>query len=334
MTEVVDRQTRLRPADRMRLLAEKAVASASSISAIQSKPCTPAEAEAEDDVRENDEGDAAVYTADFSDFPFKSEQLSLEVPLFSMEKKDLETWRWASSDGKTQVEVTCGPHGRATMHDKDILIYCVSQIMAGLNAGVRSGRTLRFGARAFLRATGRGTRGDDYVRLRDSLKRLKGTLITVETEGGQGKNTRSARQVGFLDEWLVLERGEFHKKVTIEVTLSSWFFSQVTRQNVLTLDPSYFSLPPLQRRIYEIGRKHVGNQAGWLVSLEQLKDKTGSRVARLRKFEEKIREIIDADSIPVYRLGLVGKGQVKFYQKDQKKFARLSVKGLVPPVDK
>lgn len=332
MTQVVDRQTRLRPADRMRLLAEKAVASASSISAIQSKPCTPAEAEAEDDVRGgDDEGDAAVYTADFSDFPFKSEQLSLEVPLFSMEKKDLETWRWASSDGKTQVEVTCGPYGRATMFDKDILIYCISQIVAGLNTGAKPGRTLRFGARAFLVATGRGTRGDDYARLRDSLKRLKGTLVSVET---QGEKTRSARQVGFLEEWSVLERGDFHKKVTVEVTLSSWFFGQVTKQNVLTLDPSYFSLSPFQRRLYEIARKHVGNQRHWQTSIEQLREKTGSRVARLRKFEEKIKEIIDKDSLPGYRLALVGKGQVKLYQKDPEKYARLSVKSLAPPVDK
>jgi hypothetical protein len=314
---------RLRPADHVRLLHEK-------FGATDLVLPQPAPAVEKDDLLD-EEGEAAFYSADLTDFVLKGEMLSLEIPFFSLEKKDLQTWRWENSDGRTRVEVTCGPAGRATMNDKDILVFCVSQIVEALNAGARPGRTLRFGARSFLVATGRGTRGDDYTRLRDSLKRLKGTLVSVET---QGENTRSARQVGFLDEWAVLEKGHFHKVVTLEVTLSAWFFGLITKKNVLTLDRSYFSLGPLQRRLYEIARKHVGNQAQWQTSLEQLREKTGSRVARLRKFEERIKAIIEEDSIPCYRLALVGNGQVKFYQKDPEKYARLSLKGLVPPVDK
>tara|TARA_A100000171_G_scaffold45547_1_gene49410 strand:+ start:2398 stop:3345 length:948 start_codon:yes stop_codon:yes gene_type:complete len=275
--------------------------------------------------------DLVFDCADVLDLPLKGEMLSLEIPFFSLERKDLLPWSWISSDGNTSVQVACSQDGRATMKDKDILIFCVSQIIAALNMGAKPGRTLRFGARAFLQATNRGTRGDDYRRLRDSLKRLKGTLVTVET---RGKSTRSARQVSFIDEWSVLEKGEWQRVVTLEVTLSVWFFGLITKRSVLTIERSYFSLGPLQRRLYEIARKHVGNQAQWQVSLEQLRNKTGSRVARIRKFEEKIQEIIDLDCIPVYRLSLISSGQVKFYQKDQEKYARASFNALVPPVDK
>jgi hypothetical protein len=35
------------------------------------------------------------------------------------------------------VTVTPSVKGRATIHDKDILIFCISQLMAAINAGPR-----------------------------------------------------------------------------------------------------------------------------------------------------------------------------------------------------
>jgi hypothetical protein len=50
----------------------------------------------------------------------------------------------ASSYAHNGAEITVTPSvkGRATIHDKDILIYCISQLMAALNAGRQVSRTL------------------------------------------------------------------------------------------------------------------------------------------------------------------------------------------------
>jgi plasmid replication initiation protein len=60
------------------------------------------------------------------------------------------------------VTVTPSVKGRATIHDKDILIFCISQLMAALNAGRQVSRTLHLTAHDLLVATNRDTSGDAY----------------------------------------------------------------------------------------------------------------------------------------------------------------------------
>ncbi len=48
----------------------------------------------------------------------------------------------------------------------------------------------------------------------------------------------------------------------IEVKLSDWVFQAIQHKEVLTLHRDYFRLrKPLERRIYEIARKHCGLQS-------------------------------------------------------------------------
>jgi len=43
----------------------------------------------------------------------------------------------------------------------------------------------------------------------------------------------------------------------IEITLSEWVYRSVISKNVLTLNRDYFRLrKPLERRMYELARKH------------------------------------------------------------------------------
>ena len=60
-----------------------------------------------------------------------------------------------SADGKKSIEIAPGFYGRATIVDKDILIYCASQILAGINAEQPVSRTVRFIAYDFLTKTKR-----------------------------------------------------------------------------------------------------------------------------------------------------------------------------------
>ena len=67
--------------------------------------------------------------------------------------------------------------GLATIHDKDILIYCISQLVAKLNAGSPLHKTLHLKAYDLLVSTNRNTDGRGYEQLEAALDRLSGTRI-------------------------------------------------------------------------------------------------------------------------------------------------------------
>ena len=59
--------------------------------------------------------------------------------------------------------------------------------------------------------------------------------------------------------------------VRVRVTLSDWLYRAVLAKSVLTLSREYFGLrKPLERRLYELARKHCGRQAAWRVSVATL----------------------------------------------------------------
>ena len=92
--------------------------------------------------------------------------------------------------------------------------------------------------------------------------------------------------------------------ILVTVTLSDWIYRSVVARSVLTLSRDYFRLrKPLERRVYEIARKHCGRQAEWKIGLETLLKKTGSTSPR-RVFRRMIRDIAEEDGLPDYRLTL------------------------------
>ncbi|WP_279117229.1 replication initiator protein A [Acidithiobacillus thiooxidans] len=265
------------------------------------------------------------FSLDLIDYAFKDDPASMEAPLYSLStKKDTSTWRWQSEDGNKKVEVTCNAeYGRATQHDKDILIYCMSQLTAAINAGLDVSRTVQFTARDFLLSTRRKDYGDDYDRLRDALNRLSGTRISTNVKTG-GKISKHAEGFGIIDRWRVIEKSNTSgRMVAIEVTLSEWLWNGITAFEVLTIHPNYFKLrKPLERRLYEIARKHVGRQGVWIINLEALYRKSGSRSV-LRNFKVDLNKIIATDSIPEYRYFIDDKDKVTVYAKDSKRISKI-----------
>ena len=82
---------------------------------------------------------------------------SMEHPLFTLATSpDRRILRYAH--GEAAIEVTPSVKGLATIHDKDVLIYCISQLMAALNAGPAGRRaSLHLKAHDLLVATRRET---------------------------------------------------------------------------------------------------------------------------------------------------------------------------------
>ena len=92
------------------------------------------------------------------------------------------------------------------------------------------------------------------------------------------------------------------RMVSVSVTLSEWLYQAVLGRSVLTLSRDYFGLrKPLERRLYELARKHCGQQRVWRVSLETLWKKSGSTSPR-RVFRAMVRDVIQRDGLPDYHL--------------------------------
>ncbi|WGW06072.1 replication initiator protein A [Tropicibacter oceani] len=223
---------------------------------------------------------------------------SMEHPIFSLSTRpDRRILSYAHNG--VQVEVTPSVRGRATIHDKDILIYCISQLVAALNAGRAISRRLTLRAHDLLVATNRDTSGDSYTRLKEAFERLAGTRITTNLETG-GVETTSG--FGLIEAWEIRRRSRGGRMISVSVTLSDWLFRAVQAKSVLTLSRDYFRLrKPLERRVYELARKHCGRQPEWQISTATLHKKSGS-AAPVRVFRAALRRMAAENHLPDYEM--------------------------------
>lgn len=237
------------------------------------------------------------FVCDFFGAAPKHDLASMEHPLFSLSTRpDRRILNYRHNGA--EITVTPSVRGRATIFDADILIFCISQLMAALNAGRDVARTLTLTAHDLLLATGRETSGDSYRRLREAFERLAGTRITTNIVTGEQEVTTG---FGLIERWEIVRKTRGGRMVSVQVTLSDWLYQAVLSRSVLTLNRDYFSLrKPLERRLYELARKHCGKQPAWRVSVEVLLKKSGSTSPR-RVFRAMLREIIRKDSLPDYR---------------------------------
>lgn len=261
------------------------------------------------------------FLCDLFDYALKDDGVSMEAPIFTLATRpDTSVWHWESKDGNRAITVTPSVKGRATQFDKDLLIYVVSQMTEALNRGRpdANSRTVRFRVYDYLVSTNKPTGGKEYQRLEEALERLRGTSIKTNIKtGGQ----RVKEGFGIVDSWTIIEKSpEDDRMIAVEVTLSRWLFNAVQAHEVLTINPDYFRLrKPIERRLYELARKHCGDQTRFVIGLELLQEKCGSQ-STLREFRRALREIIQVDTLPDYAMQLDDeKDQVIFYTRDPKK---------------
>lgn len=248
------------------------------------------------------------FVCDIFDAAPKGDMASMEHPVFSISTKpDRNVRRY--ENGRNFVEVTPSVKGLATVHDRDILIFCISQVMAAINDGRESDirPTLRFKAYDLLSATNRGTDGRGYEQLRAALERLSGTRITTNVTTG---NVEVLDGFGLIDRFRIVRETRDGRMQDIEVTLSEWVFNAINAREVLTLHRNYFRLrKPLERRLYEIARKHCGQAPSWKIGFQKLKAKCGS-YSTDKEFRRLLSNIVAEDSahahIPDYGITLDG----------------------------
>lgn len=241
-----------------------------------------------------------LFVAELIDVSPKSDITSMEFPIFSLSKQpDTQKFRYENPNTGAWIEILPSSEGRATIFDKDLLIYCISQIAEGMNRGRKTARRVRFNAYDFMISTGRTTSGRDYRRVHDTLARLRGTTFKSNVSHNGELNQRGT-VFGLIDDAEVnMSNG---RMTSIEVTIAERLYAAISDKRLLTYSRDYFQLTsPNERRMYEICRKHCGRQPIWKISMEKLYEKFGTR-GDIREFRRTLKKMAATQPIPDYAL--------------------------------
>lgn len=255
------------------------------------------------------------FVLDVLDVTPRSDMASMAHPIFSLSTKpETRILRYQQED--TIVEIHPSTKGLATIYDKDILIYCISKLMHAKNNGEVIKPVVRITTHDLLVSTNRNTGGISYERLEDTLDRLAGTRIKTNITTGEEMTTQN---FGII-EWYDYNRkasGFVERLKHLDIKLSDWLFRAIDNAEVLPISREYFRIRrPIDRRIYEIARKHCGKQTSWKVSIGLLQKKCGSKQAG-KHFVAHLRELVAQNSLPDYDVAL-DVGYVVFTRRDGK----------------
>lgn len=102
------------------------------------------------------------FVCDIFDASAKADIASMEHPIFSLSTKPDTRPRVYEHNG-ISIEIKPSTDGLATVHDRDILIYCISHLIKAINEGREVSQTVRFQASDLLKATNRMVTGRGYA---------------------------------------------------------------------------------------------------------------------------------------------------------------------------
>ncbi|MEI8209739.1 MAG: replication initiator protein A [Methylococcales bacterium] len=259
---------------------------------------------------------------------FKDDIASMEHPVFSLSKKPDHRMLVYEKNGNT-IKIKPSYTGLATIFDKDILLYLASALISAKNSGGGISKTVRFTTYDYIVSTNKALGGMQYKQFQEGLERLKGTVINtnIKTNGQE-----ITEEFGLIDKWKTVKDDDNGKVLAVEVVLSDWFYNSIIGNAVLSIDRDYFRLrKPIERRLYELARKHCGNQMTWKIKLDNLQGKLGA-ISPLRKLRFSMKEIAETNHLPEYNISMED-DVVMFTRKEPPKDNK-SVTLLVKPISK
>ena len=252
------------------------------------------------------------FVLDTIDMAPRSDMATMEHPIYSLSTVP-ERRRLNYENGDVKVEIIPSSIGLPTVFDKDIIIYCISKLMQAKNQGEAIKQVVRLTTHDLLVETNRPTNNLGYERLLPALNRLRGVVINTTISTGDTKTTHG---FGLIDSFEYNRKGSMHAERLkyLDIKLSDWIYRAISSSEVLPISRDYFRLrAPVDRRIYEIVRKHCGKQASWRVGLDLLQKKVGSKQAE-KHFHSHLRNLVRSNHLPDYAV-TVEAGQAVFYKR-------------------
>jgi plasmid replication initiation protein len=196
-------------------------------------------------------------------------------------------------------------YGMATIWDADILIWAASVLCDMKNRGINDiPRELKFQPHDLLKAIGRSTGGKDYAQLRDSLERLKTTVVTTNI---RVKRSHKNTMFSWIDQWDDLIDAQTKESRGLTLTVSDWFYRGVMEDGgLLSIDPAYFAITGGRERwLYRVARKHAGGNGadGFGISMPTLFEKSGAE-GTYRRFKFEMLRIAKRNDLPGFVLSV------------------------------
>lgn len=230
---------------------------------------------------------------------FRDELASMEHPFFALKGGDRKERVYIN--GNKKITVSPNSKGLATIFDKDIWIYAITKLQQAISDNQPISRTIAFTPYDFFVTTNRDKGGRSYEELQKALERLAGTRI--QTNIVYSSEKQETENFGLIDKWRILEEKKGKLDIgMVEVTLPDWLYQAVTQTKVLQITQDYFRIrKAIDRRLYEIARKHCGYQESFTISLELLYLKSGSS-ALLKMFRHNIKQLAKINDLPDYEV--------------------------------
>jgi plasmid replication initiation protein len=221
----------------------------------------------------------------------------MSLPFFSIEKTprhDPIEFERTVGDRRQYIRVSPGEFGLATIWDNDIILYLRTQIIEGLNRDKEVSKKISFHVHDCLVATGRRTGGREYELFKEALTRLKTTTVLTNISTSE---EIADEGFGWLESFKIKRRrtaGGAEVMASCEVVVSDWLFGLfINSRRALAIDSAYFDLQGgLERKLYGILRKHLGQQQMWQIGLDTLKDLCGVR-RDVRRFTYDLKKIVE-----------------------------------------
>lgn len=234
-----------------------------------------------------------LFIADLSTAPLKEMAEHLEFPFFGLPTQPYRGPRRFGDEHGNYIELRPGLAGLPTIQDQDILIYCMTRAMAEVRAGRPIPERVQMSAGELLQFANRPTGGRQYSSVEAAIYRL--TELTLATNI-RGKDAVYTEIFGIVDRASMVRSNSLariHNGALLgcSIVLSSWIREALEAKRVLTLHDDYFRLrTPLERAVYQVVRKHCGEQQMWRIGLSKLRAKVGSSL-RIPGFRRQIRAV-------------------------------------------
>ncbi|WP_136132112.1 replication initiator protein A [Candidatus Pantoea edessiphila] len=247
---------------------------------------------------------------------FRDELASMEHPFFALKGGDTRIREYRN--GSTTVIVKPNADGLATIFDKDIWIYVISKLQESMNINKEISKIVCFTPYDFFITTNRTISGRTYQELEKALDRLQGT--TIKTNIFYSKHKQEIMGFGLIDSWQILEEKKGKLDIgMVKVTLPDWLYQALYKNKMLKISSDYFRIrKAIDRRIYEIARKHCGVQSEFSIALDKLHLKTGS-TSLLKMFRHNIKQLVKTNDLPDYKIRYnTGEDMVIFSNRNNK----------------
>lgn len=243
-----------------------------------------------------------LLTPEIIDVPAKDDSdLMLFAPFRLNSKSKRETIKYKI--GESDITVSGDLEmGMSTIHDYDIVIYCLSQLnyeMEKVRSEWKKGldsylppRTLDVNVTDLLKFLGKDLGGNQYDLVVKSLRRLAGTRVSIEKvndSGGRGEDN-----FALISSSNITER-EKGKAIKISIELPKWMHEgivQPDKPSLLTLHPEYFLIKKgYTKWLVRLARKMAGTSS-WEIKFFELYERSGVD-REYKKFKFDLKKIFE-----------------------------------------